>query len=66
MVHRTFCASVAFTEKNPLIPIAVSALVAAFFALAQELCEREKDPAFQASSPKNFQAGLRVGLFLSG
>jgi hypothetical protein len=33
---------------------AFSALVAFFFALAQKLCKRKKDPAFQASSPKNF------------
>ena len=37
---------------------AYSALVAFFFALAQKLCKREKDPAFQASSPKNFQGSV--------
>ena len=34
---------------------AYSALAASLFALAQKLCKRKKDPAFQASSPKTFR-----------
>jgi hypothetical protein len=46
--------------------IALFAIMHAFFALAQKLRKRKKGPAFQASSPKNFQrVGLRTGpLFL--
>jgi hypothetical protein len=36
-------------------PIATYAITAAFFALAQIVRKRKKDPAFQASSPKNFK-----------
>jgi hypothetical protein len=42
--------------------IAHFAIMHAFFALAQILRKRKKEPAFQASSPKNFQrAGPRTG-----
>jgi hypothetical protein len=37
------------------------AITHAFFALAQFLRKRKKDPAFQASSPKTFK-GLVLGL----
>jgi len=36
------------------ILVALFALIASFFALAQEVCRREEGRAFQASSPKNF------------
>jgi hypothetical protein len=35
--------------------IALFAITNAFFALAQNLRKRKKEPAFQASSPNNFQ-----------
>jgi hypothetical protein len=47
---------------------AYSALVALLFALAQKLCKRKKAPAFQASSPKNFQGSVfgSAPFFLAG
>jgi hypothetical protein len=41
-------------EFRPFV-IAHFAITHAFFALAQFLRKRKKDPAFQASSPKNFK-----------
>jgi hypothetical protein len=38
-----------------LFLIASFAIANAFFALAQNLRKRKKDPAFQASSPKTFK-----------
>jgi len=51
--------------KNRDFPrmIAFHAIVPRFFAFAKERDLDEKDPAFQASSPKNFRAGLRISLF---
>jgi hypothetical protein len=46
--------------------IASFAIMNAFFALAQNLRKRKKGPAFQASSPKNFQrAGFDRPSFLA-
>jgi hypothetical protein len=44
------------------------ASVEAFFALAQKLCKRKNTPAFQASSPKNFQGSVfgSAPFFLDG
>jgi hypothetical protein len=54
-----------FIYKTPLFPspIAFHAIVMSFFAFAAIGDLGESSPAFQASSPKNFQAGLRIGLF---
>jgi len=41
-------------EFRPFM-IAHFAIMHTFFALAQILRKRKKDPAFQASSPKNFK-----------
>jgi hypothetical protein len=47
--------------------IAQSAIAFVLFALATFRDATQKDPAFQASSPKTFQAGPFVGLaFLFG
>jgi hypothetical protein len=43
--------------------IAFRAIVIRFFAFAARIDLAEEGPAFQASSPKNFQAGLRISLF---
>ncbi|WP_165362007.1 hypothetical protein [Sphingobium indicum] len=43
--------------------IAFRAIADRFFAFAGMRDLGEEGPAFQASSPKNFQAGLRIGLF---
>jgi hypothetical protein len=43
--------------------IACHAIVISPFAFAAIVRFRQKDCAFQASSPKNFQAGLAIGLF---
>ena len=40
-----------------------SAIVKFSFAFAAKRNLAEEGPAFQASSPKNFQAGLRISLF---
>jgi len=54
-----------FIDKTSLFPspIAFHAIVMSFFAFAATGDLGEDGPAFQASSPKNFQAGLRIGLF---
>jgi hypothetical protein len=41
-------------EFRPIMS-AYFAIMHAFFALAQNLRKRKKDPAFQASSPKTFK-----------
>jgi hypothetical protein len=51
-------ASRAFRGKTDLFLRACSALVVAFFALAQKLCKRKKAAAFQASSPKTLQGSV--------
>jgi hypothetical protein len=43
--------------------IAFCAIANLFFAFAAKRDLAEEGPAFQASSPKNFQAGLRISLF---
>jgi hypothetical protein len=50
--HHTHVLSAA--EFRPSL-IAHFAIIGAFFALAQNLRKRKKDPAFQASSPKTFK-----------
>jgi hypothetical protein len=70
---RLFCAvhilSLPFgLTENRFFMRANPALVVFFFALAQKLCKRKKDPAFQASSPKNFQGSVfgSAPFFLAG
>jgi len=43
--------------------IAFRAIVLRFFAFAAKRDLAEEGSAFQASSPKKFQAGLRISLF---
>ena len=53
------------TRNLLTLPIALCAIIIADVAIASAGAAVHKDRAFQASSPKNFPAGRKTGLFLA-